>query len=89
MLAQGLSVQKLASYLSHYPSDKKKYLLSGFKHGFSLGSTANIPPRLVQNHSSTFTHCEYFRTKLASEISKSRIKGPYNHQPLKNFICCS
>lgn len=81
-----IHVDRLGKYLQAYDPPLRNYLLRGFTLGFPIGSTglsASSPP---SNHPSVFTHSDFVQTKLVSEITAGRIKGPFPFPPLPNFI---
>ncbi|XP_060606581.1 uncharacterized protein LOC132758891 isoform X1 [Ruditapes philippinarum] len=82
-----IQVTSLSFYLENYFEDKKTFLLDGFKYGFALGSEGQLPPKSCQNHPSVALHETFVQSKLTSEISKKRIKGPYPFPPFHNLIC--
>ena len=75
---------RLEHYLTGYPQAKP--LISGFQNGFSLGTTSNLSSFYASNHPSVIEHEEFVKNKIAMEVSKNRVKGPYVSPPLPNFI---
>lgn len=77
----------LEPLLAGYDNHETSKLLNGFREGFSLGSTGVMPARLCNNHPSVASHSKFVFSKISSEVSKGRVKGPYSKPPLNNFIC--
>ncbi|WAR01906.1 hypothetical protein MAR_008464 [Mya arenaria] len=80
-------INTLAPYLDGYDTDKTHFVVTGFNQGVSLGTADYIPPRVSQNHSSVHINLAFVRNKLASEVTRGRIKGPYITPPLLNLVC--
>ncbi|WAQ98929.1 hypothetical protein MAR_023302 [Mya arenaria] len=80
-------INTLAPYLDGYDTDKTHFLVKGFNQGFSLGTADYIPPRVSQNHSSVHKNLDFVRNKIATEVTRGRIKGPYITPPLPNLVC--
>ncbi|WAR19281.1 LOW QUALITY PROTEIN: hypothetical protein MAR_001119, partial [Mya arenaria] len=70
-------INTLALYLDGYDTDKTHFLVKGFNQGFSLGTADYIPLQVSQNHSSVHKNLDFVRNKLATEVTRGRIKGPY------------
>ncbi|WAR30537.1 hypothetical protein MAR_033079, partial [Mya arenaria] len=80
-------IHKFIDYIHGYDTDKTQFLAKGFSEGFPLGTEGILSPHTAQNHSSVHTHFTFVQNKLSKEVTRGRIKGPYNTPPLKIFVC--
>lgn len=81
-----INIVTLVHLLLGYDNDVTLKLLRGFTEGFSLGSTSVMPARLCINHPSVAIHAKFVLSKISSDVSKGRVKGPYSKPPLNNFV---
>lgn len=81
-------VIKLNHFLHGYNSDLKDKLISWFSHGFKINSfidktREDVPPIIKVRE----TIQRQSLKKLAKEIQKGRVKGPFDKPPFHNFMC--
>ena len=79
-------VDRLAYWLEGYDESEKKYLLNGFREGFSI--LCEDLPTLVnsaKNQKPAIQKPEVLQKLLEKEIKNNRIAGPYSEIPFKNL----
>ena len=73
---------------SNYDSDKTKYLVNGFRHGFSIGY--NGPENVQMNSKNLDLHGLGTETdlwnKIMKEVQVKRYAGPFKTVPFRNYI---
>ena len=81
-----INVDNLEYLLDNYNPILKKYLISGFRHGFDIGfrGEVNCNPS-VRNLQSTKEHKLAVTEALAKEVLVGRIAGPFASPPFSSF----
>lgn len=77
--------QKLEKWLMGYPTDKKHFLISGYKYGFKVGLEGCREPQDSPNLKSASESHDIVSQKLASELQAGRIAGPHTQKTFKNL----
>ena len=80
-----LNLSAISSLLAEYHD--KSFVIDGIKFGFNLGFLGEDTPVSCANSPTLFDNLEAGLCKVADEIQKGRISGPFIHQPFKNFKC--
>ena len=80
-----VKAKSLAAYLTGYPENLRKHLLSGFSHGFRLHYNGPLESSQSTNLVSAAEHSAIVDQKLAKEIQAGRIMGPFAEPPLPNL----
>lgn len=76
----------LKHLLTGYPTTETKFLVEGFTYGFKIPFSGPYPPKTTKNLASAFQHSEVIENKIAKEVSKGRIAGPFDNPPFEPFI---
>ena len=76
---------KLDKWLEGYPQDKLDFLISGYKVGFKLGFDGSHSEQDSPNLKSAFEHEGFVSKKIAEELDKGRLGGPFETKPFSNF----
>jgi hypothetical protein len=84
-LATPINSELLDSYLSGYSIKKSNFLRSGFQNGFSIGFEGEREDMISPNLSSANEMPDTIDRKIAKELSKGRIAGPYRAPPFPIF----
>ena len=82
-----INVQVLEQFLSGYDDTETKYLLEGFRYGFSLNYGGDQIGGVFKNHPSVL-HNEFYiivSNKLMQELQLGRIAGPFDDPPFQDF----
>ena len=82
-----VKADKLAEWLTGYDRNKYKFLVSGFKKGFSIHSQKDCPPRIAKNHNSALQNVAVIDNKIKHDLDSKIIEGPFDHPPTKKFVC--
>ena len=80
---------KMQVWLEGYEESKKSYLLNGFCDGFDVGfkkSTKHDISISSKNLKSSYEHPDIVDAKIAQELDKGRIAGPFKNKPFDPFI---
>lgn len=80
-----VSWKKIKVFLNGYDAVKIDGLVEGFKHGFSIhyrGDTVSVDQKTLL---SAKRNPNIVDAKLAKEIEKGRIAGPFDSAPFQNF----
>lgn len=77
----------MARELKGYDPTFYNILISGFKFGFRLGAIGTKANCNAKNHKSALDNPVLVMEKLAKEIIKGRISGPFKKPPFRDFIC--
>ena len=75
----------LARLLQEYPD--KAFICNGLINGFEIGYDGSPHTQHCNNNLSVNSNPEFVQAKLDTEISLSRIAGPFDNPPLENFMC--
>lgn len=84
-MATPIKIDKLQAYLEGYPPRSRKYLIEGFRFGFSIDYVGHRSNFVSKNLLSATTNPKAVDEKLAKEIQLGRIVGPFDGQPFPVF----
>ena len=80
-----INVPLLSKLLKGFPD--KETLCKGFTNGFKFHFSGTESQMEARNSQSANLHADAVDAKLASELSKGRVAGPFKDPPLPNFKC--
>ena len=76
---------RLLHYLQDYDPHLRRYIINGFKYGFRLHAENNIKTQATKNSAIANKHPEAVSQKLAKELAKGNIAGPFKTSPFADF----
>ena len=85
LLPTPVKAEALNTALEGYDEAKRHTLVQGFACGFTVGYMGSLPPVDTKNLVSANQNPNLVKEKLAKEIVKGRIAGPFVTHPFPNF----
>ena len=86
-LVTPVKVDRLESLLFGYPISLKKFLVSGFSHGFRVSFIGERHAFESPNLKSALAQPDIVTSKINNERAAGRIVGPFNSPPFPLFRC--
>ena len=83
-----IKYEMLDMFLKGYDTEKRKYLIDGFKHGFDLRNVRFEHTDSEVNQKSALANPEVVDKKLKKELELGRLWGPLDVPPFSDFVIC-
>ncbi len=80
-------VEPLSRMLQGYDKALSHFLVHGFTNGFSIDYTGPRTPSISSNHASALQNKAIVQEKLAKELKKGCIAGPFDTPPFSALMC--
>ena len=78
-------MDRLQTALKGFDRLLRAYLVTGFRQGFRIEYDGTPRVHISKNHQSAMQHAEVVSAKLATELQKGRIAGPFPEPPFPCF----
>ena len=82
-----IQVDRLAFWLEGYDTQKKLFLLEGFKNGFKIGFQGSVNNAIPNNLKSASEMPNLVSEHIQKELLAGRIAGPFVSPPFTKFQC--